>query len=70
MDVSLCLLRWLDLDDKIDVGDVEATRGDICGDEHSEFSLLESLHSDFALILSDVTMHDLDVLLDFIREQK
>ena len=31
MDISLCLLGWLDLNDEINVGYVETSRGDICG---------------------------------------
>ena len=70
MDVGLGLLRGLDLDDQVDVGDVEASGSDISGDEHSEFAFLEALHRDLTLVLGDVTMHDLDVLLDLVGEQE
>lgn len=70
VDVSLCLLRWLNLNHEVDVGNVKATRCNISGDENAEFALLESLHRDFALVLSNIAMHDLNILLDFIRKQK
>ena len=70
MDVGLGLLRRLDLDNEIDIGDVESARGNVGGDEDAEFALLEALHSDFSLVLSDVTVHDFNVLLDFIRKKK
>ena len=70
MDVGLCLLRGLDLDDEVDVGDVKATRRNIGGDEDSELAVLEALHRHFSLVLGDVSVHDFDVLLDLVREQQ
>ena len=70
MDVSLSLLGWLNLNDKVDIWDVKTTRSNVSSDEHAELSFLEPLHGHLTLVLSDVSMHDLDVLLDFIREQK
>ena len=70
MDVGLCLLRGLNLDDQVDVGDVEASGSDISGDQDSEFALLEALHGHLTLVLGDVTVHDLDILLDLVREQE
>jgi len=67
MDVGLGLFGRLELDDKVDIRDVEAARGNICGDEDSEFALLEALHGNLTLVLGDVTMHDLNVLLDLVR---
>ena len=66
MYIGFRLLWRLNLDYQVYVGDVEAARSHISGDENSELSLLESLHRDFALILSNITMHDLNVLFDFI----
>ena len=70
MDVGLSLLGWLNLDDQVHVGDVKTTRGDISGDKHAELSFLESLHRDLTLVLSDVTVHDFDVLLDLVRQEQ
>lgn len=67
MDVRLSLFGRLELDDKVDIGDVKAARSNISGDEDSEFALLEALHRNLTLVLGDVTMHDLDVLLDLVR---
>ena len=35
-----------------------------------ELLLLEALQSDFSLDLRDVTVHDFDVLLDFLAKQE
>lgn len=43
VDVSLRLLRWLNLDDEVDIGYVDTSRGDICSDEDLEFAVLEAL---------------------------
>lgn len=68
MDVRLSLLGWLQLDDQIDVRDIKTSRGNVSGDENAELALLKSLHRDLSLILSNVSMHYLYVLLDFIGE--
>jgi len=70
VDVSLDVLGRLDLDYEVDIGDVEAAGGDVGGHEHVELTLLEALKGDLSLVLGDVSMHDLDVLLDFVREQE
>ena len=67
MDVGLGFFGGLELDDKVDIGDVEAARGNISGDEDTEFAFLEALHGNLTLVLGDVTMHDLNVLLDLVR---
>lgn len=68
VDIGLRLLRGLDLNNKVDVRNVEASGSDICGTEYSELAFLKSFHRDFTLVLSDVSMHNLDVLLDLIRQ--
>ena len=70
VDVGFGLLGRLDLNNEIDIRDVKSARGNVGGDEDAEFALLEALHSDFSLVLSDVTVHDFNVLLDFIREKE
>jgi hypothetical protein len=70
MDVGLNFLWWLNLNNQVDIWNVEATRRDICSDQNFKFSFFESLHSDLTLILNDVTVHDFDVLLDFISQNK
>jgi hypothetical protein len=67
MNVGLCILWWLDLDDKINILNVKSTRCNICSYKNLELSLFESLHGDLSLVLSNITMHDFDVLADFIR---
>jgi len=67
MDVRLGVLGRLNLNDKVDRGDVQTARGNIGGDEHVELLLLESLEGNLSLVLSDVAVHDLDIFLDFVR---
>ena len=70
VDVGLSLLGRLHLDDEVDVGDVKTSGGDVSGDKNLELALLESLHGDLSLVLSDVSMHDLDVVLDLVRQEE
>ena len=70
MDVSLCLLGWLDLDDEVDIRNVKSSWSYISGNQDSEFSFFESLHRHLSLILRDVTMHHLNILLDFVRQNE
>jgi hypothetical protein len=66
MDVGLSVLWRLNLDNEVDTRDVQTTGSDVSGDEYAELFVLESLESDFTLILCDVTMHDLDILLNLL----
>jgi hypothetical protein len=58
------------LNDKIDIGDVKTSRGNISGNQHIELALLESFKSYFSLILRDVTVHDLYIFLDLVSEDQ
>lgn len=66
MDVGLSVLWRLNLDNEVDTRDVQTTGSDVSGDEYAELFVLKSLESDFTLILCDVTMHDLDILLNLL----
>ena len=68
MNIGLSLFWWLKLNDEVDIWDVKTARGNICGHKYTEFALLKALHSNFALVLSNVTVHDLDILLDLVRK--
>ena len=70
MNVGFRVFRWLQLDDKLDVWDVEATRGYISGYKDLELVVFESLQGHFSLVLSDVTMHDFDLVCDLVGEQE
>lgn len=70
MDVGLNFLWWLDLNDQVDIGNVQASRGDISSDQHFEFSFLESLHGNLTLVLRNVSVHDFDVLLDLVSQNE
>lgn len=70
MNISLRLHGRFNLNDKIDIRYVETARGHISSDQDIEFALLEPLESDLTLILSDVTVHDLDILLNLVSENQ
>ena len=66
MNVSLCVLWWLDLNNQVDIRNIKTTRCYICCNENLEFTLFESLNSNLTLILDDISMHDFHVLLDLV----
>lgn len=66
MNISLSLLGWLNLDNKINIWDVKTSRSNISGNENLEFLLLKALKSNLSQVLGDITMKNLDVLLDFV----
>lgn len=70
MDVCLDVLGRLNLDYEIYVGDIETSGSDVSGNKDVKLTLLEALKGYFSLILSDVTVHDLNVLFDFVGEKK
>ena len=70
MNVGLRVSGRLNLDHQVDIGDVEASGGDVGGDQHIEFALLESLESDLALVLPNISVHHLNVVLDLVSENQ
>ena len=66
MNVSLNIFWWLNLDNEIDIWNIETSGGNIGCNEDVKLAFFESLEGDFALILSDVTVHDFDVFFNFI----
>ena len=70
MNVRLGVLRWLNLDDQLNIWNVESSGGYISGDENLKLGFLESLDGAFSLILRDISMHHLNVMLDLVRELK
>lgn len=66
VNVGFHIVGRLHLDDEVDIGDVQAAGGNISGHEHVELALSEALKGDFPLVLGDVSVHDLDVLLDLV----
>jgi hypothetical protein len=70
MDVGLSFFWGLKLDNKVDVRNIETSGSDISSNQHLEFVLLKALHGNFTLVLSDITVHHLDVLLDLVGQDK
>lgn len=68
MDVCLCVLGGLDLDDQVDAWDVKTTRSDIGGNEDIALLLFELLERNFTLPLADFSVDDFDVLLDLVGQ--
>lgn len=60
MDVSFYLCRRLGLDNELYGRDIEATTGDICGNQDLELAFLKSIKSNLPDVLLNVTMHHLD----------
>lgn len=70
MNISFDILWGLDLNNQVDVGNVETARCNVGRNEHLELLLLESLEGDLTLSLSNVTVHDLKILLDLVGQDQ
>lgn len=70
MNVSLSVFWRLNLDDKVNVWDVEASGGDIGGHEDLELAFLEPLDRHLSLILRYVAMHYFHLLFDFLGQNQ
>ena len=70
MDVRLGVLGWLNLHDEVNTGNIKSSSSDVCSYENIKFLIFESLEGDFSLVLGDVTVHNFDILLDFVRQQE
>lgn len=62
MDVALHILWWFNLNDKVDIGNIEASCRHVSRNKDTELVLFEPLQGNLSLGLRDVTMHDLDAL--------
>ena len=70
MDISLSFFWRLELDNKIYIWDVESTWSHICSNQNLEFVFLKSLHGNLTLVLGNISMHYLNVLLNFVRQNQ
>jgi len=70
MNVGLGLLGWLHLDDQVDVRNIEAPGSYVSGNKNAELVLLEPLQCHLSLTLGNVSVHDLDVLAYFLRQEE
>jgi len=70
MNVSFSVLWRLNLDDQIYILNIKTSRSNICCHKYLELAFFESLHCNFSLILSNITMHHLNILLDLIRQNQ
>ena len=70
MDIGFGVFWWLNLNNQVDILNIQSSWGDICGNQNLEFSFFESFHGYFSLILCNISMHNLDVLLDFVWEDQ
>lgn len=70
VNVSLNIFWWFDLDNKIYIRNIKTSGGNISCYEDVKLAFFESLESDLALILSDVTVHDFDVFFNFIWKKQ
>ena len=58
------------MDDQVNIRDIKSSRCNISGNKTAELVLLETLESDFSLVLRDVSVHDFNIVLDLLVEQK
>jgi hypothetical protein len=70
VDVCFRVLRRLNLHDQINTRNVKATGGNISGHKDLKFQIFEPLQGHFTLVLCNVTMHHLNLVLDFVRQKK
>ena len=64
MNISFCVFRWLNLYDKIHAGDIKTTRCNISSDQYAKFLFFKALKGDLTLVLSNITVHNLNVFLN------
>jgi hypothetical protein len=70
VDVSLSVSGRLNLDNQIDIRDIKTSGGNISSNQDIEFALLKSLESYLTLVLANISMHDLNIVLNFISENQ
>lgn len=70
VNISLDILWWLNLNDQINVGNIKTSRRNICSYKNRKLLLLKSLEGDLSLVLCDISVHNLNISLHFIRNQK
>ena len=57
------------MDDQINIWDINSSSNNISSDENIEFTLFESLESNFSLVLCDISMNNLNVFVDFLGKK-
>lgn len=58
------------MDNQIDIRDIKTSGGNISSNQDIEFALLKSLESYLTLVLANISMHDLNIVLNFISENQ
>jgi hypothetical protein len=66
VDVGLWVCGRLNLDYEVDRRNVKASGANVSSDQNLEFFVFESLEGYLTLILSNVSMHNFDFILDFV----
>jgi hypothetical protein len=57
MDVVFRIVRHIIVDDKRNIGDINASRDDVCGHEYTHFPVPEIQHDLISFVLLQITMH-------------
>ena len=70
VDVAFSVFWGLKLNNQLHVRNVKTPGGDIGSHEDLELEVFEPLDGDFSLILSDVSVHDLNIMSDLVGEKK
>jgi len=67
VNVGLSIFWWLNLDNQVYGGYVETARSNISGNKNLEFLVFKSFECYFSLILSNISMHNFDLVLNLFR---
>lgn len=70
MDVGFSVFWRFNLYNKVDTRDIKTTGSDISCYENAEFLFFEALECNFTLVLGNISVHDFDIFLHFLRQKK
>jgi hypothetical protein len=70
MNIGLSILGWFQLNNEFNIWNVKTSSSNISGDQHLKFMVLESLDRDLSLILSDISMHDFNIMSDLVGKKQ
>jgi len=70
VNIGLSILGWFQLNNEFNIWNVKTSSSNISGDQHLKFVVLESLDRDLSLILSDISMHDFNIMSDLVGKKQ
>ena len=70
MNIGLNFLRGLNLNDQIDIRDIKTASSNVSSHQYLKLTFSESLQRHLPLRLSNVSVHNLNVLLDLVTQKE